>query len=73
MTDIEEFYDELAYHKKESASLPFTFSSMTVDQQIFFRDLYEEIIMSVEKKESLIDDLNLIKSDLEAVIASVKK
>ena len=73
MLDIEEFYDDLAYHKKESANLPFTFSSMSVDQQIFFRDLYDEIMMNTEKRAILIDDLNLMKSDLEAVIASIKK
>lgn len=73
MIDIEEAYDNLAYHTKESASLPLTFSSMTIDQQLFFRDLYDSIVYDIEEKEKLIEDLEMIKSDLECTIASVKK
>ncbi len=40
MITIEEVYDDLAYHTKESAKLPLTFSTMPIDQQLFFRDLF---------------------------------
>jgi len=73
MNPIEQAYDEIAYHSKEAAKLPFTFGAMTVDQQLFFRDLFNEIIYNKEEQEELLEDLNLIKADLEAVIASVKK
>ena len=73
MITIEQAYDELAYHSKEAAKLPFTFDTMTVDQQLFFRDLFNEIMYNKEEQEELLEDLNLIKSDLEAVIANVKK
>ncbi len=73
MITIEEAYDELAYHSKEAAKLPFTFGAMTVDQQLFFRDLFNEIMYSKKEQEELLEDLNLIKTDLEAVIANVKK
>ena len=73
MITIEQAYDELAYHTKEAAKLPFTFDTMTVDQQLFFRDLFNEIMYSKKEQEELLEDLNLIKSDLEAVIANVQK
>ena len=73
MITIEQAYDELAYHSKEAAKLPFTFDTMTVDQQLFFRDLFNEIMYNKQEQEELLEDLNLIKSDLEAVIANVKK
>ena len=73
MITIEQAYDELAYHSKEAAKLPFTFDTMTVDQQLFFRDLFNEIMYSKQEQEELLEDLNLIKTDLEAVIANVKK
>tara|TARA_B100001094_G_C18143299_1_gene779151 strand:- start:322 stop:543 length:222 start_codon:yes stop_codon:yes gene_type:complete len=73
MTTIEQAYDEIAYHSKESAKMPYTFSTMTVDQQLFFRDLFNEIMYNKEEQEELLEDLNLIKSDLEAVIAKVEK
>lgn len=73
MITIEQAYDELAYHSKEAAKLPFTFSTMTVDQQLFFRDLFNEIMYNKQEQEELLEDLNLIKSDLEAVIANVQK
>lgn len=73
MITIEQAYDELAYHSKEAAKLPFTFDTMTVDQQLFFRDLFNEIMYNKQEQEELLEDLNLIKSDLEAVIANVQK
>ena len=73
MITIEQAYDELAYHSKEAAKLPFTFGAMTVAQQLFFRDLFNEIMYSKQEQEELLEDLNLIKSDLEAVIANVQK
>ena len=73
MNTIEQAYDEIAYHSKEAAKLPFTFGAMTVDQQLFFRDLFNEIMYNKEEQKELLEDLNLIKADLEAVIASVKK
>ena len=73
MITIEEVYDDLAYHTKESAKLPLTFSTMPIDQQLFFRDLFNSIMYNKQEQEELLEDLNLIKSDLEAVIANVQK
>ena len=73
MITIEQAYDELAYHSKEAAKVPLTFATMTVDQQMFFRDLFNEIMYNKEEQEELLEDLNLIKTDLEAVIANVQK
>ena len=73
MITIEEVYDEIAYHSKEAAKVPLTFATMTVDQQLFFRDLFNEIMYNKEEQEELLEDLNLIKTDLEAVIAKVQK
>ena len=73
MITIEEAYDELAYHSKESAELPLTFATMTVDQQLFFRELFNEIMYNKQEQEDLLEDLKLIKTDLEAVIANVQK
>ena len=73
MITIEQAYDKLAYHSKEAAKLPFTFDTMTVDQQLFFRDLFNEIMYNKQEQEELLEDLNLIKTDLEAVIANVQK
>ena len=73
MITIEEVYDEIAYHSKEAAKVPLTFATMTVDQQMFFRDLFNEIMYNKEEQEELLEDLNLIKTDLEAVIANVQK
>ena len=73
MITIEQAYDEIAYHSKEAAKVPYTFATMTVDQQMFFRDLFNEIMYNKEEQEELLEDLNLIKSDLEAVIANIQK
>ena len=73
MITIEQAYDEIAYHSKEAAKVPYTFSTMTTDQQLFFRDLFNEIMYNKEEQEELLEDLNLIKTDLEAVIANVQK
>ena len=73
MPTIQEGNAEIADHSKEAARLPFTFSTMPVDQQLFFRDLFNEIMYNKEEQEELLEDLNLIKSDLEAVIANVQK
>ena len=67
MITIEEVYDEIAYHSKEAAKVPLTFATMTTDQQLFFRDLFNEIMYNKQEQEELLEDLNLIKSDLEAV------
>jgi len=40
---------------------------------LFFRDLFNEIMYNKEEQEELLEDLNLIKTDLEAVIANVQK
>lgn len=73
MITIEQAYDEIAYHSKEAAKVPLTFATMTIDQQLFFRDLFNEIMYNKEEQEELLEDLNLIKTDLEAVIANVQK
>ena len=73
MITIEQAYDEIAYHSKEAATVPLTFATMTIDQQLFFRDLFNEIMYNKEEQEELLEDLNLIKTDLEAVIANVQK
>ncbi len=71
---IEDFYDDLPFYTKESADMPLSFSDMPIDKQIFFRDLFDQIEYDKEvKNKELIEDLNLIKSDLEAVIADIKK
>jgi len=73
MITIEQAYDEIAYHSKEAAKVPLTFATMTTDQQLFFRDLFNEIMYNKEEQKELLEDLNLIKTDLEAVIANVQK
>ena len=73
MITIEEVYDEIEYHSKEAAKVPLTFATMTTDQQLFFRDLFNEIMYNKQEQEELLEDLNLIKTDLEAVIANVQK
>ena len=73
MITIDEVYDEIAYHAKDAAKMPYTFDAMTTDQQLFFRDLFNEIMYNKEEQEELLEDLNLIKTDLEAVIANVQK
>ena len=70
---LERVYDDLAYHTKEAAKLPLTFDTMSTDQQLFFRDLFGGIVQNKQKQEEIVEDLNLIKSDLEAVIANVQK
>ena len=63
----------MAYHTKEAANLPLTFVTMSIDQQLFFRDLFDEIVYNKEEQKEILEDLNLIKTDLEAVIANVQK
>lgn len=70
---VDDFYDDIPYHTKEAAGMPFAFSELSVDKQIFFRDFFNEIVDNRKQKLTLIDDLELIKSELEAVIAIVKK
>ena len=70
---LEQVYDGLAYHTKEAANLPLTFVTMSIDQQLFFRDLFDEIVYNKEEQKEILEDLNLIKTDLEAVIANVQK
>ena len=73
MITIDKVYDEIAYHAKDAAKMPYTYDTMTIDQQLLFRDLFDSIMHNVGEQEELLEDLNLIKSDLEAVIANVKK
>jgi hypothetical protein len=70
---IDDHYDNIPYHTKESASLPLSFGDLSIDKQIFFRDLFAGILDNREEKITLIEDLEMIKFDLEAVIANVKK
>ena len=71
--NIEDHYDEHPHHSKEAAGLPFLFSQLSVDQQLFFRDFLVGVCDNKEQKQTLIDDLTLLKSDLEMIIASTKK
>ncbi len=71
--NIQDRYDEYPYHSKEAAGLPFHFSQLSVDQQLFFRDFFSEVCDNKEQKQTLIDDLTLLKSDLEMIIANTKK
>ena len=75
ITEVESIYDDMAHHSKEAAKLPLSFFTMTIDQQLFFRDLYESIVDNADTgtHEEMLEDLNLIKSDLEAVIENFKK
>ena len=63
MITIEQAYDELAYHSKEAAKLPFTFDTMTVDQQLFFRDLFNEIMYNKQEQEELHENHTEIDGD----------
>jgi len=71
--NIQDRYDEYPHHSKEAAGLPFHFSQLSVDQQLFFRDFFSEVCDNKEQKQTLIDDLTLLKSDLEMIIANTKK
>ena len=70
--NYEAAYDNIAYHRKESAEMPYRFHDLSVEQQFFFRDFCEEIVHNSKQKEILIEDLEMMKSDLEAVIAKIK-
>ncbi len=70
---IEEQYDEYPHYNKEAAGLPFHFNQLSVDQQHFFRDFFSGVCDNKQEKETLIDDLTLLKSDLEMIIANTKK
>tara|TARA_B100000212_G_C27370377_1_gene532272 strand:+ start:876 stop:1094 length:219 start_codon:yes stop_codon:yes gene_type:complete len=70
---VDDFYDDIPYYTKEAADMPYAFSELSVDKQIFFRDFFNEIVDNRKQKLTLIDDLELIKSELEAIIAIVKK
>lgn len=71
---LEEIYDDIFSHVKETAGLPVFYHQLSRAQEYFFRDLFEKIGYDIEtNKKELVEDLNLIKSDLEAVIAIVEK
>ena len=69
---LETAYDNVSYHRKEAAKMPYNFYNLSADQQCFFRDFFEEVVHNVKQKQILIEDLEIIKDDLEAVIARVK-
>ena len=58
--NIQDRYDEYPHHSKEAAGLPFHFSQLSVDQQLFFRDFFSEVCDNKEQKQTLIDDLTLL-------------
>ena len=71
---LEEIYNEIFIHIKEAAGLPAYYHQLSRDQEYFFRDLSEKIVYDIQtNKKELVEDLNLIKSDLEAVIAVIEK
>ena len=71
---LEEIYNEIFTHIKEAASLPAYYHQLSRDQEYFFRDLFEKIEYDIQtNKKELVEDLNLMKSDLEAVIAVIEK
>ena len=69
---IEKAYDNIPYHRKESCNMPYRFYDLSTEDQCFFRDFYEEIIYNKREKEILVEDLEMMKADLEAVIARIK-
>lgn len=71
--DIEELYDSVPYHLKDSAEMPFHFRNLPLDQQVFFRAFCSGVHLDEEKDKTLLQDLEYIKADLEAIIDSVKK
>ena len=71
---LEEIYNDIFPHIKETAGLPAYYHQLSRAQEYFFRDFFEQIEYDREaKNKELVEDLNLIKSDLEAVIAIVEK
>lgn len=71
--NIEELYDSVPYYLKDSAKMPFHFRNLALDQQLFFRVFCSGIYLDEENNETLLQDLEYIKADLEAIIDSVKK
>lgn len=71
---LQEIYDDIFAHIKEDAGLPYFYHELSLQQQYFFRDLWDKLEYTREaKNKELVEDLNLIKTDLEAVIAESKK
>ena len=70
---IEDRYDDYPHHRKEAAGLPFHFNQLKIDQQLFFRDFFDGLCDNKQEKETLIEDLTLLKFDLEMIIANTKK
>ena len=61
-------------HIKEAADMPAYYHQLSSAQEYFFRDLFEKIEYDIQtNKKELVEDLNLMKSDLEAVIAVIEK
>ena len=71
--NIEETYDEMPFHIKESASMPFNFHQLSLDQQMFFKDLVSRVGDATENNLSLAEDLEMIKYELGVLIAELKK
>ena len=54
--------------------MPAYYHQLSSAQEYFFRDLFEKIEYDIQtNKKELVEDLNLMKSDLEAVIAVIEK
>ena len=74
MEQLEKNYNDLHYCAKESLNFPLVFHQLNVDAQNFLRDFYDEIVYYNDtRNKELVQDLDLIKNDLEAVIADIKK
>jgi len=74
MIAIDETYNDMHSHVKEAAGLPVFYHQLTREQSHFFRDFFQNIHYNLEmENKDLLEDLNLIKSDLEAVIEKIKK
>jgi len=74
MIQPDQIYDNIFYFVKEAADLPLMFHQLKQDQQNFLRDFCQDIeYHNIEKQKETLQDLNLIKADLEALIADIEK
>ena len=73
---MEDIYDDLPHHLKESAGLPFNFYNLNNDQQYFFERLREELKreysgMRSGKRDILREELSALVAELENIVADI--
>ena len=74
MINPEQIYANIFYFVKEAAGLPLMFHQLKRGQQDFLRDFCQDIeYHNIDRKKETLQDLNLIKTDLEALIADIEK